>query len=275
MECFATFIVVLFICLWALGSSARGWSRTRQQRQLFTQLARQFGGLAIAGSPFSRPSLRLRYGETWGIVSESRTHGPFPGPAFQVQMHWPHSDVACEIFSRISLGPAWAYTRKWRTVEFSGEFGRDFEVTGDDSSQIFKLLTEGVQWQIERLASIGPDRRLHILVQYGRITVRKPWTQLRGDVPAQIVQGTLELYDQCMLARVVGIHFLNSDVAQPLEQVICKVCGDEIHEQMVVCRRCKTPHHEDCWHYTGACSVFGCRETTFIAPPRGHKPPAM
>jgi hypothetical protein len=52
--------------------------------------------------------------------------------------------------------------------------------------------------------------------------------------------------------------------------VICKVCGDEIHEQMVVCRRCKTPHHLDCWQYTGSCSVFGCRETKYLQPAVGE-----
>jgi hypothetical protein len=40
------------------------------------------------------------------------------------------------------------------------------------------------------------------------------------------------------------------------------VCS-EVLVTMVVCNRCRTPHHEDCWTYYGGCSVYGCRETAY------------
>src|SRR5204863_6334359 len=45
----------------------------------------------------------------------------------------------------------------------------------------------------------------------------------------------------------------------------CQVCGVSLGQGAVVrCRRCATPHHEDCWAYTGECSTFACRERAFI-----------
>jgi hypothetical protein len=74
-----------------------------------------------------------------------------------------------------------------------------------------------------------------------------------------------------MLTRASGIEFMAEDVVQPLGEVICKVCGDNIVSEMVFCRRCKTPHHADCWHFTGACSVYGCGETQYLVPQRAQQ----
>ena len=41
----------------------------------------------------------------------------------------------------------------------------------------------------------------------------------------------------------------------------CQVCGSELGGNVVKCRRCGTPHHADCWKYTGRCSTFGCGST--------------
>ncbi len=270
MGCFATFLLFVVAALWIVASATGRFSRRRKQRQLFAQLARQFGGLHQRGGLFSNPSLRLRYGETWATVSEGGSQRPFSGPSLQVRVYWPHAGIRCEIISRTASERPQKYLRVWQSVEVGGEFGSAFEVLGQDSSEVNQLLTSGVRWQIERLSNLGPDRRLHVLIQGGSIFVEKPWPKLHGVLPAQFVQGALEFYDQCMLAKAVGIQFLHTDEAQPLDHVICKVCGERIQDQMVVCRRCKTPHHQDCWQYTGACSVFGCRETTYVLPPVGH-----
>jgi hypothetical protein len=44
---------------------------------------------------------------------------------------------------------------------------------------------------------------------------------------------------------------------------ICQICGSEMPSQVVFCARCRTPHHEECWRYTGQCSTYGCREIRF------------
>ncbi len=38
----------------------------------------------------------------------------------------------------------------------------------------------------------------------------------------------------------------------------CRVCGEGVSGASVVCARCGTPHHEDCWRYTGGCAIYAC-----------------
>ncbi len=48
---------------------------------------------------------------------------------------------------------------------------------------------------------------------------------------------------------------------------ICQVCGEGLGDRRVVCARCLTPHHEDCWTYVGTCSVYACRSRDRRADP--------
>jgi len=41
---------------------------------------------------------------------------------------------------------------------------------------------------------------------------------------------------------------------------VCQICGSAMDERIVYCAKCRTPHHEECWMYNGACSTYGCRE---------------
>lgn len=40
----------------------------------------------------------------------------------------------------------------------------------------------------------------------------------------------------------------------------CQICGAGMTDHVVFCAKCRTPHHEECWTYNGACSTYGCRE---------------
>jgi len=43
----------------------------------------------------------------------------------------------------------------------------------------------------------------------------------------------------------------------------CQVCGQDLGDKPVRCRKCKTPHHRECWEYLRVCSTFACGETKF------------
>ena len=53
------------------------------------------------------------------------------------------------------------------------------------------------------------------------------------------------------------IKVLSATVEQGGE---CQVCGTELSGIIISCKRCNTPHHEDCWTYMERCSTFGCAE---------------
>lgn len=57
---------------------------------------------------------------------------------------------------------------------------------------------------------------------------------------------------------------------------VCPYCQSTIEEtaEIIVCSDCNTPHHSDCWHENGGCTIFGCngssmspRETQVIELP--------
>jgi len=253
------FLLLIGVASYFVGSSASGHSRRAKRRQLFERIAKQFGGKCERGGWFTAPSTSIRYGQTWAIVSQGKAAEPSWGPCFVVCVGW-NNPQRCDVVSRPDI---------WPGIVLSADFEREFAVVaGDDARHI---LSDGVKWQIQRLASLGPDQRLHVTIGNGRIVAKKPWrAPTTGDALLSFVQGTLELHDQLMLATATGIEFLNGNEAQPLVRIVCKVCGDEIREELVFCQRCKTPHHHDCWQYTGVCSVFGCREQTFLVPHPGQ-----
>ncbi len=40
---------------------------------------------------------------------------------------------------------------------------------------------------------------------------------------------------------------------------LCPVCGVSVEsKEALACVACSSPHHKECWDYTGGCSLFGC-----------------
>jgi hypothetical protein len=54
---------------------------------------------------------------------------------------------------------------------------------------------------------------------------------------------------------------------------LCQVCGAALLERVVHGASCRTPHHEECWRWTGECSTFACRETRCLVDGRAVSPP--
>jgi len=43
-----------------------------------------------------------------------------------------------------------------------------------------------------------------------------------------------------------------------VRQAACPVCGEPVGPAPEICPSCKTPHHWDCWQYSGGCAAYGC-----------------
>ena len=68
------------------------------------------------------------------------------------------------------------------------------------------------------------------------------------------------------LTQELGEAFLGGiNLETSMERTNCRVCGEAFGEiPIVACRLCGTIHHEDCWDYTGQCSIYGCGATRSI-----------
>jgi hypothetical protein len=265
MECLLSFLFLLFVFVVTTGTIARAQARSVRRRTTYRQVAKRFAGQYLPGGIFGRAGIRFRYGETRALYREARAIPPLSGRCAEMRMDWPNARMQVELYRDPDrIHPAGIRTQEVGISE--REFETDYVIIGRDDAETANLLSEGVRWQLNRLRLLSDDDNLYLKIHHGRLTFQKPRRLRRQDDLAEFVQLVFELYDQAMLTQVVGIDFLDTDVARPLEDVICKVCGDSIEHDMVCCHRCKTPHHHDCWTYNGACSVYGCLETRFVAP---------
>jgi hypothetical protein len=183
-----------------------------------------------------------------------------------VVIQWPDFGFRCEIVSpRLPPRVSPQHGLRDCTVT-SADFGRHYTVRATDVGAATSLLNAVVQHQIDNLRTLPIPSPLRIEFGFGNLQICKSRVLRQYSELADFVQRALDLYDQLMLAGSRGIEFLEQQSFQPLDDVKCQVCGEEIREGLVFCRRCKTPHHGECWQYNGACSVFGCGETRFATP---------
>ena len=47
----------------------------------------------------------------------------------------------------------------------------------------------------------------------------------------------------------------------------CIICGEELkaNDEVVVCPRCKSPHHADCWREAAGCGKHGCPKWPWLS----------
>lgn len=57
------------------------------------------------------------------------------------------------------------------------------------------------------------------------------------------------------------LDFENRKEIMTRGEPVCPYCKAAVEEKQpgVLCRTCKTLHHQECWNETGRCSIFGCR----------------
>jgi hypothetical protein len=51
----------------------------------------------------------------------------------------------------------------------------------------------------------------------------------------------------------------------------CPVCLSGLDADVVLCARCRSPHHQGCWEYTRECALFACGGRRWVAPPPGAR----
>lgn len=266
MECFGAFIVIvigivtLSVAVSAFNARSRGWNNA------YRVLAKKYGGQWFGSGLFGTPSARFQYGETYCTLTNIRTHARQGGAFTQLAIQWPDSTFRVEVF------PEWRKSKLWpfsgmKDFELSDrQFATRYVVRTNDGENAENLFSPGFRWQVDRLRAFMKHDDIYISLNRGLLTIKKP-TYIKGQIPLDdFVRYCLELFDQAMLTRTVGISFVEEDKTQVLDEVLCQICGDKIQLDMVFCVRCKTPHCLECWEYYGQCSTFACGETRYVTP---------
>jgi hypothetical protein len=143
-------------------------------------------------------------------------------------------------------------------------------VVKSESERFAKEYLDGKSRQaVEDLRNLLGNDRILVSVNSSRLMVRKQSVLASLDDLTAFAELSCALYDRLAVfwQRESGIEIL--DDAPPEEAVndpVCQVCGARIPaDNRVYCRRCRTPHHKDCWEFNQRCSTYACGEQRFTS----------
>lgn len=266
MEC-ALATLVIIASLVAMGLSLIPKSRGGQWNEAFAQVARRFHGLLHAGGWFSWPTVWLQHGKAQVRLNFVPLRDGTGDRCLQLAIQQPEIKSRGEIFyyqTRTAMLPP---RRGLWQVEFDwDDFRRRWQVMAEDGDAMRQLLSDGVRLAIELVWRQPVPGEMTISLSPGWLVVRKVWNSPHGADLELFVERACALSDQINLAAAAGIEFVADEQAQLLEDSRCGVCGDALAQDIVVCSRCNTPHHRDCWQYSGGCATYGCGSRDCVLP---------
>ena len=133
-------------------------------------------------------------------------------------------------------------------------FDRAFWIEATDSEWARKVLSEDIQTRILGLRELGPGRN-RVCVDVNSAGIRaRVFRNLGEDAEAlnTIIQTGLSIF---RLVRGPVSIVLGRLQAPP--DGVCPVCMARVDPKFL-CPGCRTPHHAECWKYSGGCGVFAC-----------------
>ncbi len=264
MECLVPFLFLIIVFVTVSTIVTKSQSQTGRKNRAYQAIAERYGGQLHAGGLFRRPRVRFRYGETpcfLSSISAGRS-----GIFTQILIQWTDARFRLEVVPRWRMDQLWELKGMTPFKTMDAEFDEAYIVRTNDEDAASRFLSNGVKWQINQLRQMLDSDDVYIRINRGELMIKKPTFLKETKNVDDFVRFSVELFDQGMLTRYIGIDFVSDEQVQIVEEVICQVCGDEILTDMVFCIRCKTPHCKECWQYTGQCSTYGCGETRFTLP---------
>lgn len=151
------------------------------------------------------------------------------------------------------------HTDKKRPGWFHVELDHDETVSGDLQSEFRIPLAE--------LLAHRPLSHLSIGMTPHIFRIRRTPVYFELEEIDRFITSSLELFTSALAVppAVPAIDDAGLFLLDVLYEVgrgaRCGVCGEEATVRRVLCAKCMTPHHDECWKYSGGCSIFGCGGT--------------
>ncbi len=246
--------------LWAGGSVtfvAALWSavsKSIEYRRNLRKAAETFGGQVLSEEWGDRPRLEFSVNGVRGEFQYS------PGPWSRVRFEWAPP-------GHLRLGPPGigaSLRRMLTAAEVPAnptEFDRRFEVLGAPATWVGDLLDEEMRTRILALTELRDPGDPPAPV---RLEIGPPGLTLfyKGNLAAhpERLIGFLD-HAVAVLTRVRGLATAGMKLMTAVEAAAagqCPVCGAAMDGFLRRCGRCRTLHHEDCWHYFGGCAMYAC-----------------
>lgn len=238
-------------------------------RKTFAKFAEQYDGQLHDRLPFESPKVSFVYKNSRALLSiyESSDDPPhfFTQLTFTIPPGWPYR---IEIFPQRFKDMDVKYLNVDDIQIGDPQFDPRYVIKSNEEEFIKQYLDRGTKQAIEDLRNLAGNDKIIVSVNSSRLMVRKH--SILGDVNDLTTFATQScaLYDRMngFLQKLTGIEIMDDDPTDGVGNPVCQVCGVEIpKEDCVYCRRCKTPHHKDCWEFNNAtCSTYACGEKRFV-----------
>lgn len=252
-------MIVVFI-LTALGVLGSILNMRRQVNEVFRSIATSMGGSITAHG--RRPAVYFNQNGVRFAVNGQVLKGK---SILTIYAHWPQPGFRAKLFPE-SVPDAMKKFIGMQDIKVGHpEFDARFVVQSNDQKRLLEILHANAQAAI---LSLGDQAVLNIDGTNFRL-------ERQCDLSDRIGVNRL-------IQRFVNAYFVLTDSALDLsgslrvtavslasEHEVCMICGEPIVDRRVQCRRCQTPHHQECWEYLGQCSTYGCGETKYRL---GRKP---
>ena len=218
-------------------------------------------------TPALRQPYLLRLGEVDVLISslEIPRDNHWRDHFVEIRLTWPDRDFRCTMYPSNNQVERRQLLGMQSLVDDAASTQGYFEVQSNDFSKANRLLSDTVQEQINKLYRVEPAKDLFLAIGGGYLLLRKHDPYQDRNQIHQVAQMVVLLREQMLLALESGIEVIGASAESSLDEAMCEICGESIDSDAVVCRRCKTPHHRDCWEYYGGCSIYACGETQFEA----------
>lgn len=278
MECLfvALFLVVGFFALIIALIAGAGRSFWNDG---FQHVARRFHGTLHSGGWFQPPTVWFKHGAAQARLTIVPLRDNSGEDCLSLAIEQREIATRIEIFRAGTRAILLPLRRDLVSPEVAGgDFSRHWQVLTDEAQTLPKRITDGVRLTLDWFWNQPAPAETTISLSPGWFVARKVWKSPRGADLEVFVERACALADQFNLAAAEGVEFVANQQPQLLEDARCGVCGENLACEIVICRRCHTPHHADCWQFTGRCSTYGCGCTDFARPaaaiaPNIQKPP--
>ena len=233
-------------------------------RRTFQKFAELYDGQLHERQLIESPKVAFVHHASRALLSIYQSSDPVPQfytqLTFTIPPGWSHR---LEIFPQRFMDDDVKYLNVDDIRVGDSEFDPRYVVKSDDEPFAREFLDAPTRQAVEDLRNLKGNDKILVSVNASRLMVRK--NSILGELDDLTAFGELsgQVYDRLILffQKASGIEILDDKPEPTAGDPVCQVCGAAIlKEGRVYCRRCKTPHHKDCWEFNQQCSTYACGE---------------
>ncbi len=256
---FAMGVLILILIMTVIGPISYVYLKSDFRFQFLKKVAKKFPGMSVSSFGLFFRGYRITT-EQW----ESRLQWVAGSENFMLRSAVP-SRLQVEFrfnrkvptFGLRPKGRAGMYIKIWggKTCPTGDEeMDRRFAFKSVDDGFASRFLHSKLPGFIRHLASFrkGTEFGVSMGGNSGRITLLKPTYNLKR--MAKFLWASFRLVD-----HLVALPVQEEPAVDPGSAgLICPICGQNLVEDCVKCRKCGRGHHLSCWKYAGNCSDWDC-----------------